>query len=747
MCTESDNIPAAGVEVVTTSMQANLMQKVLQGEEIIPFVATTTRGTTTTSFRDGGQVSEHAFGAGATATSRETVEHRHQSRIEQPPARVGSRGMTKEKLSISEIEIVDNFELEQGSKPIPVKGRLRNCLEFWKNIEANEFVLNTIKYGYSLPLLTNPSKVELKNNKSANDNNDFVVAAINELLVIDSVREVSEIPHVVNPLTVSVNHKGKKRLVLDLRHVNPHLWKDRIKFDDWRVANDYLAKNGYMYSFDFKSGYHHIEINSEFQTYLGFSWVINGKKRYFVFNVLPFGLSTAGHVFTKVVRCLVKRWRSLSIKIVVYLDDGLGVEETKQLALEKSKIVYTDIEKSGFVLNIDKTIFEPTQELIWLGMGVDLNENEMFVPIEKISTLRTLIENMIQSKRCTARQLARVTGKINSTYLVLGSIVRLMTKYAHMAICTRVHWDMYFAIENDIMTELKFWASKLSGENKKKLFISNVATRIVYTDASKSGCGGFIVDMKQPVIHRSWTGNEIEGSSAKRELAAVVTVLGSVKHLLKDQVVKWYTDNQAVVSIINNGSMKQELQDLALSVYESSVENNIDIQMEWIPRTENEKADYISRIIDHDDWGVTQEFFKYIDSVWGPHTADVFASANNFKVKKFYSKYWTPGSYGVDAFAFNWKYDNNWLVPPIYLIQRVINCMLSTKSVGTLIIPEWQSSAFWPVLVNKNGEFREFVKNKIVFEKGTVVYQNGSVRSIFNDRFKSRVWALRINAI
>ena len=55
-----------------------------------------------------------------------------------------------------------------------------------------------------------------------------------------------------------------------------------------------------MFSFDLKSGYHHIEIASEYQTFLGFSWKFHKGEgcQYFVFSVLPFGLSTALCIFT-----------------------------------------------------------------------------------------------------------------------------------------------------------------------------------------------------------------------------------------------------------------------------------------------------------------------------------------------------------------------------------------------------------------------------------------------------------------
>lgn len=49
--------------------------------------------------------------------------------------------------------------------------------------------------------------------------------SIQELLQSGTVVKVDQIPHVVNPLTVSVNAKGKERLILDLRHVNQYVVK------------------------------------------------------------------------------------------------------------------------------------------------------------------------------------------------------------------------------------------------------------------------------------------------------------------------------------------------------------------------------------------------------------------------------------------------------------------------------------------------------------------------------------------
>ena len=130
--------------------------------------------------------------------------------------------------------------------------------------------------------------------------------------------EVQNKPHVINPLSVSTNSSGKKRLILDLRYVNKNLWKQSVKFEDWESFQNYVKKDSILYKFDMRHGYHHIDIFAEHQTYLGFSWFYEGELR-FVFTLLPFGLSVAPYCFTKIVRPLVKFWRSNGIKIVVFL--------------------------------------------------------------------------------------------------------------------------------------------------------------------------------------------------------------------------------------------------------------------------------------------------------------------------------------------------------------------------------------------------------------------------------------------
>jgi len=52
---------------------------------------------------------------------------------------------------------------------------------------------------------------------------------------------VNEQPFIVNPLSVSVQPGGKKRLVLDLRHVSKSLIKQSV--ENWKIAISYFVKD------------------------------------------------------------------------------------------------------------------------------------------------------------------------------------------------------------------------------------------------------------------------------------------------------------------------------------------------------------------------------------------------------------------------------------------------------------------------------------------------------------------------
>ena len=134
-----------------------------------------------------------------------------------------------------------------------------------------------------------------------------------------------------------------------------------------------------------------------------------------------------------------------------------------------------------------------------------------------------------------------------------------------------------------------------------------------------------------------WNDSETSKSSTWREMKAIEQALLTFRNVFEGKTMKWFTDNQNCVKIVKSGNMKFELQTIAKSIFSVCSQRGISIDVQWIPRSENMLADYISKMIDHEDWGVSFEFFHFIDEMWGSHTIDHFASHINTKFPRFNS--------------------------------------------------------------------------------------------------------------
>ena len=114
--------------------------------------------------------------------------------------------------------------------------------------------------------------------------------------------------------------------------------------------------------------------------------------------------------------------------------------------------------------------------------------------------------------------------------------------------------------------------------------------KIVCTEASSFACAGFTVETYTRVVHKMWSSEEALKSSTYRELKAVLLALFSLQEVFQNRLVNIYTDNQNIVRITNTGSMKSELQSLAIEIFNLCIIKNISLEVEWIPREQNQTA-------------------------------------------------------------------------------------------------------------------------------------------------------------
>ena len=331
--------------------------------------------------------------------------------------------------------------------------RLKMASKTWQEAGAGRYILSVVEEGYKIPFKEVPDVQKSRNNKSARDNPEFVSKEIKNLLKKGCISEVNSLPHVVNPLSVAYNKKGKPRLVLDCRNINKCVHTFKFKFEDINTARQMFEKGTYMYSFDIKGAYNHIDIFSSHRTFLGFAWCDeDGIERWYVYNSLPFGLCSAGHMFSKVVRVMVTFWRSKGLKVITFLDDGLGGDNSFEGAMTSSNYIRESIQRFGFLLAEEKCCWLPSLQISWLGYFICMKSCKFFISDERIGMLEVCIKSMLyqlasQKLRIVpARFAASVTGRIISMQMVLGKLVRLRSRELYKCIDSRLSWDspVYF---------------------------------------------------------------------------------------------------------------------------------------------------------------------------------------------------------------------------------------------------------------------------------------------------------------
>jgi hypothetical protein len=157
---------------------------------------------------------------------------------------------------------------------------------------------------------------------------------------------------------------------------------------------------------------------------------------------------------------------------------------------------------------------------------------------------------------------------------------------------------------------------------------------------------------------------------------------------------------------------------IALQVLEMALKLNLDFNPIWVSRTHPrlQKADALTKQVNTDDWSIHLEAFSTLQSWFGKFTVDLFASADNFKVAKFYSYAFSANSTGVDAFSMSWAGERAYCAPPIALILRTIRKIEVTKMTGVLLIPLWRGARFWihafPDGSHLGGVFKSFKQLK-----------------------------------
>ena len=634
------------------------------------------------------------------------------------------------------------------------------------------FTLSILTSGYQLEWdeAKGPAPpTQLRNHPSALADAAFTSSAVQAGVNTGVIRQCARSDlKCVLPLAVAVNHALKKRLIWDGRHVNKHLVQVPFKMETLQSEGRTLFGGcSWGGTFDISAAYHHVDMHVDSLPYLGFEWA----GEFFMFVVLPFGLSTAPRIFTKVMLTSVRYLRWKGCRVLAYLDDLPFAQITAEASLRQAGLMLRILRKFGWLIHPTKCVgvVAAVQLFVALGTLVDLATQTYRVTESTIQRIVTKAEALMRGPRSVpARQLASFKGLVASTWVATGSPTRIRTRAMDTVIGTRPSGSSRAELRRSFaaavilttaaLDEITWWMAnirRISGQPIQPRPLQGPLDSTIYSDASDTGFGAVVVVEGPPdaqsslcdrlvagapagtsasAVHKyARRGIEIMGalppdmltaSSTLREMYGLGTVITGMAHLLAGGRHLTVMDNLGCVLIlgkgvppaavgnkrwderVSGGSPNPELQQWAIRICDAEVRHNFKLVVTWRPRDENVRADWLSHTSEmrQHDYTVGTAAFQLLDSLWGPHSIDRFASRGNAQslaapnAGRYCSQFFEPEAEWADAFSISWQGENNWCHPPHTMVARTIKHLLAGQSMGTLIVPLDEVAAWWPLL-------------------------------------------------
>ena len=563
------------------------------------------------------------------------------------------------------------------------------------------------------------------------------------------IKRVEEKPRIINPL--SAVFSNKMRLVWDLRLINEIVVQPKVKLEDLKMMVEILQPGDWAAVDDLESGYYQIKLDEDSQTFLGIEW----RGIYYVSVVLVLGVCSAVGVFTLLLKPIVAYLRTRGWRGALYIDDMGTLGRTFQEACYYQRLAKWVAEQAGFCWSRDKST-EPSQDFQFLGFRLNTIEQKIYIPKIKLEKVETNLKAILSKRWSTVRTLASLAGQLISLNPAVGQLTRLRTRRIYRQFLQVLEftcsWQSTIYLEDEAKEEMRWWLDKLRRINGKPYLepqqvIEAEVEHVLAGDAS--GKGSYCAKVrgkKKTLVSRPFSPEEEKKSSAYRELLVFTDFYVNNKQLedFYASSILHFTDNWAVSRIMEVGSKRQELNDMAIAIIESCEKAAIDLTVRWKGREESimKEVDQGSRGPWHlqDRFGLDLFTWSIIQQTW-PCDIDAMASQAQHLLPRYYTENRDEEAEGFDLFAQTLDQELRYFVHPHpRLALKCLKFLHKQKVEAVLLLPLWTGLTISPLLfpfkhlpMAARGHFEVFPR---------FVPENEEVSPTFSGEAKSRYLAI-----
>jgi len=243
-----------------------------------------------------------------------------------------------------------------------------------------------------------------------------------------------------------------------------------------------------MATIDLKDAYYSVPVNVNHRKYLRFIW----KNQLFQYTCLPNGLSSAPRIFAKILKPVYATLRSQGFENVGYIDDSYlqgGTFADCDTNVAATTNLCGDL---GFILNQEKSVFEPRQIITFLGFV--LNSVAMTVALTpgKATKLVTKAKTILGKQSPSIREVSELIGLMVSSFpgVTHGPLFyRQLELDKTMALkANNGNFDALMTLSDTSKSDLNWWITRTHTTFNRVSHGSPSVT--IYSDASLTGWVG-----------------------------------------------------------------------------------------------------------------------------------------------------------------------------------------------------------------------------------------------------------------
>ena len=566
-------------------------------------------------------------------------------------------------------------------------------------------MLDTVREGYQIEFTsTPPTSSRRKETPTPTDpeQRQILEFEIDTLLQKGAITRVTRVPGlrlVFSSFFLAPKKNGKWRPILNLKPINKRFIRPKpFRMETLRAITPLLRQGMWATSVDLADAYLHIPICQQHRRFLAFSY----QGQDFRFTCLPFGLSTAPRVFTRVTRAVLAHLRRRGLTVFAYIDDWLIVADSEAQASQATAYTISTLETLGWIVNTEKSQLTPSQQMIYLGASLDFTRGVISPSQERVSSLTRLSKGILSSPSSTAKAWQRLLGTMASVVDMIDlGLLRMRPLQRHLQSYYGQHSDLQSTViplTEECRPLLSWWTLPLN-LSRGTPFQDSRPRATITTDASLLGWGA---TFNTQMTSGRWTQHERTLHINLLETRAIHQAIDRWKQVLRGHAVTVLTDNTTAMAYVNRegGTRSPSLLSATWDLLLLCEDWNISLSASHLAGKLNTVADALSRgTLDNNEWELGQPWANHIFNLFGRPYVDLFATYHNRKLPTFCARRFHPQAWQTDAFSFTW--DNMFLYafPPWRLVHRVLATVKSSSADMILIAPYWPNQPWFPLLL------------------------------------------------